>query len=297
MIMMDPMRIDVAVSAETARALGVDDTVNLLLQGSETPRRASVLEIATAADPKTRTFRVSLFARNLRRLVGIPADDPRQKATRIARIMVVSREDFGSGVGPMYVEENRALRKDDQGYFVWHIQGHADREGIKTGTMLPVEKVRVTPGDSRVQRQGIFLFRELKDTGGLAEGAIVAFDLPADFSGKEVLLAQKEWILKPGQVVTAVLATEVPHRGIYVPMSSVSSRTQDEGVIFVVVDETARRVSIRIHDSLGAYFRVEGADEASAKLLVSGSRIILDYVHFLEDGEPVKVTRTVKAPQ
>ena len=31
------------------------------------------------------------------------------------------------------------------------------------------------------------------------------------------------------------------------------------------------------------------------KLLAPGAQVIVDYVHFLRDGEPVKVTRTMKA--
>jgi hypothetical protein len=37
---------------------------------------------------------------------------------------------------------------------------------------------------------------------------------------------------------------------------------------------------------------VEALDEAGAALLVNGARIILDSVHFLRDGETVRVVRT-----
>ncbi|MHC4952489.1 MAG: efflux RND transporter periplasmic adaptor subunit [Planctomycetota bacterium] len=295
LIMMDPIKVDVAVSPETARSLGIGDSVQLLLPGETDPTSAMVFEIATAADAMTRTFRVSLFARNGRRVPGLTDDDPRRKATRIERFMYVSREEFGSGRGPFYVEENRALRKDAEGYFVWNITGKSYGDPIQTGSMLPVRKVRVKPGDQYVQRQGIFVFRSLEDTGGLKAGAMVALDVPEGFEGSEVLLAQQKWRLQPGQVVSAVLAAEVPERGIYAPMSSIAARTQDAGAVFVVSEGVARRVAVKVHGNVGAYFHVEPADADGKKLLAPGAQVILDYVHFLRDREPVKVTQTVKA--
>jgi len=297
MIMMDPMRVNVAVSAETARAIGVGDSVNLFLQGSEKPRLASVIEIATAADPKTRTFRVSLMARNQRRLVDIPLDDPRQKATRIDFVLYLSREDFRSGVGPMYVEEVRALRKDTDGYYVWHISGAGQNQSLQSGSMVAVTKVRVVPGEELVQRGGIFRFRSLKDAGGLKEGARIALDVPDDFAGTELLVAKKEWMLKAGQVVSAVLSADVPQRGLYVPMGSVIAQSQDAGAVFLVDGDVVRRVPVSIHASVGAYFRVEASDESTAPLLKDGCQVVLDYIHFLRDGEQVKVTRSIKGIQ
>ena len=295
LIMMDPVKVDVAVAPETARSLGVGDTVNLYLPGDSEPKRSTVFQIATAADPDTRTFRVSLLARNMRSLPGIPPDDPRQKATRTPQFMYLSRERFRSGKGPYFVEENRCLRKDDQGYYVWHIKGYKYGDSIKTGTMLPIEKVRVKPGDTRVNRQGILLFRSLEDAGGLEGGALLPFDIPEDFDGNEVLLMQEQWSLQPGQVVEAVLKSHVPTAGLYAPMVAIDARTQETGTVFVVADGTVRRVPVRILEHVGAFFHIVAADDEGRKLLVPGAQIVIDYVHFLRDGESVKVTGTVKA--
>ena len=295
LIMMDPIKVDVAVASDTARGLGVGDTVNLYLPGDSEPKRATIFQIATAADPATRTFRVSLFARNARQLPGIPHDDPRQKATRTGQFMYIDHERFLSREGPLFVEENRCLRKDDKGWFVWRITGYARGDAVKTGSMLPVEKVYVKPGDRRINRQGIMLFRSLDDAGGLDSSALIAFDIPAGFAGTEVLLSQEQWMLLPGQIVSCVLQTDVPEKGLYVPMTAIESRTQEAGYVFVNDNGTARRVPVRIHGNVDAFFHIEASDAAGKELLKPGAQVIVDYVHFLRDGEAVKVTKTIKA--
>ena len=76
---------------------------------------------------------------------------------------------------------------------------------------------------------------------------------------------------------------------------AIEARTQESGVVFVVADGKARRVPVRIHAHVGAFFHITPADETGKTLLAPGAQIIIDYVHFLRDGENVKVTRTVKA--
>jgi hypothetical protein len=52
------------------------------------------------------------------------------------------------------------------------------------------------------------------------------------------------------------------------------------------VDGRVRRVEVRLLDRVRSYSRVEGEGVAA------GARVITDYIHFLQDGERVRVTRT-----
>ena len=63
LVMMDPIKVDVAVSSATAQRLHRHDVVRLFVPGHEEPVYGRVYEKATVADPETRTFRISMIHR------------------------------------------------------------------------------------------------------------------------------------------------------------------------------------------------------------------------------------------
>ena len=95
-------------------------------------------------------------------------------------------------------------------------------------------------------------------------------------------------MLRPGQLVPVLLAKEAPKPGLYVPMDAILPVGEDRGVLFLEVDGRVRRVEVRLLDRVRMYSRVEGEGVAA------GARVITDYIHFLQDGERVRGTRTLE---
>ncbi|MHC4670516.1 MAG: hypothetical protein ACYTFD_19195, partial [Planctomycetota bacterium] len=154
-----------------------------------------------------------------------------------------------------------------------------------------LRKFRVQLGARRRSLQGLYLMRELVDTGGLAENTLIPFDVPeSDADELKVVLAKPQWLLRPGQLVPVLLAPEAPAPGLYVPMDAILPVSESRGVLFLEVDGHARRVEVRLLGRVRSYIRVEGEGVAA------GARVITDYIHFLQDGERVRVTRTREMP-
>lgn len=294
-IMMDPVKVDVALSEESASGITIGDSVNVFLPGDSEPTNGAVFEKSSTADPETRTFRISIFVRNYRQIAKVPPGDPRLEHPRIGRFQYVSRERARSGKGPFLVEEEFALRKDSDGTFVWRMDGYKRGEPIRTGSLVSVSKVRIDTTDYVLNMQGIMRFRGVSDTGELKVGDLIAWGIPKDFTGGQVLLAQERWKLRPGQVVTAILKRDVPPAGHWVPLRALATEDRKSGRVYVVDEDKVRIVQVGITNSISEFFRIEPVDEDGRRLLKTGARLVVDYIHFLSDGESVKVTRTRRA--
>ncbi|MHC4938504.1 MAG: HlyD family secretion protein [Planctomycetota bacterium] len=294
LIMMDPVKIDVAVSAESAERVTIGDSVFVYLPGDSEPTLGAVFEKGSTADPETRTFRISIFARNWRHIAKVPAGDPRLEHPRIERFQFAARERERTGEGPVLIEEKRALRKDAEGNFVWVMVGLKRDSAIRTGQLIEVRKVRVKPTDYLINMQGIMRFRGIEPTTELDDLSVIAWDVPEGFEGTKVLFAQEQWKLRPGQVVTTILERQVPQPGLWVPLRALATEGEKEGRVYAVEQDTVRVVHVRITESVGEFFRIEPVDEAGRELVKPGARLIVDYIHFLGDGERVKVTKTVR---
>jgi multidrug efflux pump subunit AcrA (membrane-fusion protein) len=96
-------------------------------------------------------------------------------------------------------------------------------------------------------------------------------------------------------VVTAILERDVPPAGHWVPLRALATEDRASGRVYVVDEDKVRIVKVRITNSISEFFRIEPVDEDGRTLLKTGARLVVDYIHFLSDGESVKVTRTRRA--
>jgi multidrug efflux pump subunit AcrA (membrane-fusion protein) len=283
LVMMNPIKVDLAVSAKTAAKLSRGDIVKLYVPGSDEPTPASVYEKATVADPETRTFRISVITRNIRQRTPFAADDPRAKLPIVEQTMpllIAAQGDI------LAVEANRCLRSDDQGHYVWADPAKIFGESLPDGTVLKLRKFRVTPGERRVSFQGLYVMRELTDAGGLRPGTLLPLDPPdTDAEEQEVVIAKSQWLLQPGQLVPVLLEDTAPLHGIYVPMNTIEITGENRGEVFVVRDGKATRIAVEVLGQVRDLVRVRGEG------LAAGAELIADYIHFLEDGEEVRVIR------
>ncbi len=283
LVMMQPVLVDLAVSDETAARLSRGDGVRVRVRGLEEWAYARVYDKATSADAETRTFRVSIIVRNERVRAPFGADDPRAKLPHITDTLPMRRIDE---FGPYLVEATRALEKDERGYYVWADPAFHFKKGIPDGSVLHLKKYRVTPGPRLLSLQGIYLVRELTDIGDLPPGTFVAMDVPKTGRDEiDVVLAKPRWRLRPGQLVPVLLSNQAPKPGLYLPMNTIKPQEDGTGVVFLAQDGVAKLVKVRMTGSVGELFRVEGEG------LRPGAQVITDYIHFLQDGEPVRVIK------
>ncbi|MCZ6817159.1 MAG: hypothetical protein O7F76_10775, partial [Planctomycetota bacterium] len=145
---------------------------------------------------------------------------------------------------------------------------------------------------------GLFLFRELTDAGGLEPGTLIAMDVPDGLKdGDQVVVVRKRWQLRPGQLVPVFIEETAPKPGLYAPMNAIKPIDDHTGEVFVAADGSARQVRVKLFEHAGELVRIAAADEEDADLIAAGSRVIMDHVHFLRDGEPVRVIKTVELMQ
>ncbi|MHC4342887.1 MAG: HlyD family secretion protein [Planctomycetota bacterium] len=282
LVMMQPIKVDLAVSDATAARLTRGDAVSLKVPGVQEMVYGQVYEKATTADPETRTFRVSILTRNERIRAPFGTDDPRAKLPRIIDTIPMMKLGHEGDL----VEDRRSLRKDGKGYYVWADPAYKADKSIRDGTVLHLKKFYVTPGPRRRSLQGLYLMRELKDIGNLPPRTNVAVDPPdTDAEEQDVVIAKSRWLLRPGQLLPVLLSDDAPKPGIYLPMAAIQPVDEKSGIVFLAAGGTAKRVEVRLTSNVGSLFRIEGDG------IVPGAQVIADYIHFLRDGEPVRVIK------
>jgi len=296
LVMMDPIKVDISVSAQTADNLKLRDHVSLFLPGDDNPVIGRVYEKSTVADPETRTFRVSIITRNLQHFGTLTPGDPLLKYPRITDYIHLQRMKAGHEGSPFFVEENRALHKDGDNYYVWGDPDHKPDDDIDSEKpLITLRKYTVTPGDHRINLQGLYLMRALEDIGKLTPGTLIAMDVPADFKdGEQILVARRQWRLRPGQLVKVLLGETVPKPGLYLPMNTIKPIDNKTGEVFVVVDGKAKKIKVKILSNVGELFRLEAFDPGDVGIVTAGARIITDHIHFLQHDEPVRVIKIVE---
>jgi len=295
LVMMDPIQVDVSVSQATAARLRIGDLARLYLSDGKELPTGRIMEKATVADPKTRTFRISIMTRNRRTVGDLSFDDPLLKLPRMTRYMFLMRARAGDPRTPYVVDAKQALRGDEKnGFYVWAAPGVKRGDPIDPKRpVLTLKKFRVTPGKGLMNVQGILLVRELTDVGELEPDTLIAVDVPEDFpDGGEALVGIERWHLTPGQLVPVVLGADAPKPGLYVPMDSIRPIDPTSGEIFLAEDRKARLVKVKILGQQGELFRIEALSPDDAGRVAPGAEVISDYIHYLNDGEPVRVVRT-----
>ncbi len=293
--MMDPMKVQVAVSPETDQAINYNDLVKLYVEGSDEPLHGWVWNKDTVADTSTRTFMITMLVRNRQVEVGLPEALQGQRFHRTPDLWNLETEHAASE-GP-YFTNSQTLQQDEQGYFVWRAEGLtlADLEH-DFDPVFRVRKVRVSPGERRLRFLQVFTYRQLDDLGDLNPHTdLLAGNLPAHVQdGDPVFLSRKRWLLRPGQLVNVDLHQGRLPGGFYVPADAIT-RDGDAHHVYLVRDEAngeqrAARVAVRVGTHAGTLQAVE----ASGDIELQGAKLIVEGVHYLRDGDPVNTFSKVE---
>jgi RND family efflux transporter MFP subunit len=287
--MMDPMKVQIAVSPETDRKINFNDAMKVYMDGYEEPVMGFVWLKDTVADAATRTFMVTLLLRNHLIEVKVP-DELKGKSFHRTEGIITIDSSRADGKPPYMVEE-RALHQDKEGYFVWKVEGLSAADRFADfNPVFTVRKVRVVPGESVIRYVQLLTLRELKDLGGLAPGKdLVTGELPEEVrDGDTVFLSRSRWLLRPGELVHVDLHGGQETSGFYVPAKAIM-QTDSEQYVFVVSEgeggkEQARRVDVVAAGGLGEFRRIEPDTKGQ---LAPGMKLIVAGVHYLHDGDAI----------
>ncbi|MFK8112195.1 MAG: HlyD family secretion protein [Rubripirellula sp.] len=301
--MMDPIKVEIEVSAEDSRRLRKRQRFPVLVtnpDGTQSQKEGFLYLIDATADPLMRTYTLTLLVLNKR--VGEDAIDLN------ANVAVTDqnwRLDFsflpGYEQGVCYAPID-AIRTDDQGTFLWQVDNLTTDQTLPLDRLLKVQKLRVELGDARIPFLGNWIFQEVKfdhskfdpATNVIAGKLTVAEGDPDQWDGDTVRVDRSnQWMLRPGDLVQVDLSTNDGAAGFYVPMDALA-RSSDGHALFVIEGEgestTVRQQPVKVisqadETNTSSLRRVEVMDGSS----LDGVRYVTEGAHYLRDGEPVIV--------
>jgi multidrug efflux pump subunit AcrA (membrane-fusion protein) len=292
--MMDPIKVELEVSAEQSRRLTYKDSIDVVVAttGEEAHFNAIVYMIDPAADPNTRTFTVTLLMDNAKARAGIP---PELVGKPLARTRDIWRL-FGNKLPgqDFLMTEKDSIHEDEQGSYVWKITNGQQVGGVDN-QILDVKKIRVIAGNVHIPFLEIWTFRAVQVAPGEdfdAETDLIAgkLELPkelaAGFNGGQILFDRPQWLVRPGDLVAVNLKGNLLPKGFYVPISVISENSGKFSV-FAVDSGVVRRVEVNVFETVNTSRRIEPVDTAA---LVEGVELVAKGTHYLVDGERVLVT-------
>ncbi len=295
--MMDPMKVEVAMSPEDESRVDFNDIARVYLEGYSSPLLGWVWNKAPMANTATRTFTVTLLIRNRMIEVGLPEGDQDWDLVRTKGLWTVESQKTDNR--PQFWTNELTLHQDREGPFVWRVKGLSVTDmGRDFNPVFQVDKVRVKPGKETYRFMQIFTFRQLIDIGTLDPRTdLLAEGLPKDLEdGSKVVLVRERWLLRPGQTVKVDLQHGHLPVGFYVPIHAVIREGTGYHVFAVGSGENpeqqVNRVDVKIGKNFGTHVEIiaEGADE-----LKEAMRIVVDGANYIRDGDLINTIEEVKA--
>ncbi len=302
--MMDPIKVEIEVSANTARRLNHRDQVSIYVpqtDGDKLRRLAFIHTIDPVADPRTRTFTVTLMMRNERVRNRIPESLEGQPITYASLIGKVL-ENMPLQPGLTFVDET-FLQEDQDGYFLWKILNQSiGTLSTSENPLLDVRKIRVTAGDVRISFLGLASLRNITipddEQFNFAEDMVAGdITLPegqTTWDGDQLVFSRERWLVRPGDLVGVDQRGSVIPPGIYISVDAIMERSGSYFVFAVSESsegDSARQVEVTVHESVGTLRRIEAVGDGQ---LEPGTRIVATGAAFLADGERINVAKEVE---
>lgn len=300
--MMDPIKIDLEVSAEQSRRLTYKEDVDVVIatvDGQQVAETATVYMIDPVADPNTRTFTVTLLMKNTKVAAPIPNELKDSPVVRTNEVWRIFKDRIGNT--EHLLTEVNSIHEDDEGGYVWRVKNR-DNQDVDGARVLDLEKLRVTPGPRHFRFLEIWTFRELAVDDGqdfdlerdrIAGPLAIPAELSDGFDGGKVLFDRPRWLVRPGDLVSVSLSGEHFTPGFYVPMGVISEESGRYFIHTVDADQggVARKVEIKLFQAVNAQRRIEAAGDSP---LTAGTKVIAQGTHFIVDGEPVLISEEVR---
>ena len=295
--LMDPIKVEVEVSAEESRRLRNRQRLPVYVstENGETEERDGYLYlIDPIADPLTRTFTLTLLVINERLIDESSALD-------IPTTNQTWRVDFeflpGGGKGIYFVSED-AIFQDEQGYYLWHAKDLQVNGDLPPDRILEVRKARVKLGPAKMPFLGNWIFQQveiLDDQFVPTEDIIVGElkldgEVVRDWSGDRVLFQNEgQWMLRPGDLVKVNLADNTESVGLFVPMDAIAYEM--ERTFLYLLDEassTVERVEVEISSSTSGTSSIASVKAVDSSVKLEGRKYVSRGAHYLVDGEQVR---------
>lgn len=298
--MMDPIKVEMEVSAEESRRLRKAERLPVIVtlpDGSQLTEDGFLYLIDPVADPLTRTFTITLLVLNEK--VSRAADDD-ITATTDQTWKLNFQFLPGAEEGMLFVADN-SLLKDAEGDYLWKVTNVTSDSPFPADGKLKVKKMRVTRGPRKLPFLGNWLFQQVlvDDPEFDPEKHMVAGELfvdgkPEEWNGDTIQLdSGGQWRLRPGDLVKVDMSGSNAEKGFFVPMDAIV-REGSESHLFVVDesgDQTkARRIQVELVNSsegrstsgMRQIMPTTGEDFENLKYITEGA-------HYLFDGESIRV--------
>lgn len=305
--MMDPIKIEVEVSAEDSRRLRRRQRLDVrvpLPDGTSKAVDGFLYLIDPVADPATRTFTLTLLMLNEKNITELPESIPPDTPVTDQPW----RLDFsflpGAEEGMTFAAED-AVRQDEDGHFLWRINNFKIHETMPNDGVIKVSKLRVRLGDSKLPFLGNWVFQQvhiLDDSfdpkSEMVAGKLVVKDGdPDDWDGDSILVDRSnQWMARPGDLVKVDLSNGNAETGYFVPMDAIA-RSAGKTYLFLAersgdeVTVSRQEVSLQSQaqptSSTSSLMRIEAIGSQS----LEGKQFVTRGVHYLRDGEKVRVTQ------
>ena len=283
--LMDPIQVQVAVSADEDRRIQTGDRAILYpkdpLQpaGEPAPVNAIVYEKGAVANADTRTFKIDLIARNERR--RIDQLDPQTRGLPLVTDFLPVVRRYRGEEGELFVHTQSVYLEHGK-TFVLRLPGvsfHPQGQRSAVGRHVP-DKVEVTLGDKYITVIK-WNFRSLKTSGDLREGDFLVLG-PTREHLNGLAIGRAQWLLRPGDLVPVRFLIHATTRGLYVPVKAITM-IGDQHVVFVMEGNVARSRNISVHDTYHELRRISG------EAIGPGTEVIVEGVHYVSEGQPVAV--------
>lgn len=301
--MMDPIKIEIEVSAEQSREIQKRRQVPVtftLPDGTEKDEKAMVYLIDPSADASTRTFTVTLLLINDQIRPPLPEHLQGLAVARTQDIWPLKISEIVGGADNVLMVEEGAIEKDGDQSYVWFIKDVSFGETISD--MVKVERRNVELGSIRLPFLGNWVFQQIRfddksiDKEGLLAGKLEFPDIKrSEWDGESLVVdSGEQWMLRPGDLVNVNLNPDQGQPGLFVPVQAIY---EDLGstYVFVVNQDVVKKTKVRaiLPDELDtdALIRIEPLETSS---LPPGSKIVLGGVHYLTDGDQVRIVDQVE---
>jgi hypothetical protein len=283
--LMDPVRVQVEVSADTERDIKTGDRAIIwpkdpLRDGERVPVNAIVFEKSAVADAALRTFQIDMIVRNKRRhvdqlnpeLAGLPVINEYLPAVR----------EFQGEAGPLFVPIDSILVESGE-TFVLRLPGVSFNAGAERGAVgrHTPDKVRVTLGHQYTTVVN-WNFQSVAEADELVEGDFLILHPQSNYI-EGVAGGRPQWLLRPRDLVPVQFSLSRTLPGFYVPNRAITLLGGRQ-TVFVVEDGVARARPVSVHETFEELSRIEGDG------ITTGAKVIVDGLHYVSDGQPVSIT-------
>ncbi len=279
--MMDPIHIEVSVSAEMARNIQPGDPVLLYpstINGEAV--KGLVEKKSVVADPGTRTYKISCMGRN--RILTPRGGEYQENKKPLKKSDIAMVWDCNSRKSLMIW--TRSILKDQQGYYAWALKKVKLGDEKLRPQKCIVQRVRFELGDkcqSFVEKD----YREILNAKDLEVKMVtLRSDFPNLTDGLEVEYLPMDWMIRPGDLVQVLFDLDEYPPGVYAPVSAIMSDDQGH-YIFLHQQNKARKLAVTVHQTFREYRRIE------AKESLENQEIITMGAHYLKDQDPVIASR------